>query len=90
MELKTKAIIYGLLLAVAAPLAIALFPLKVGDAFVCFADHLRSLLQSGGASHSSHLWSRHLWPSLCLWVISLAGTVIAAFALLGIWARAKR
>lgn len=86
MELQRKATIWGLVLAAFAPLMVLLFPTKVGDAFVCAADHVVHLVTAGG---SPHLWSHFQWTALCLWVLSVLATVIAGLGLLGVWTQAQ-
>lgn len=91
MQPKTKAIIFGLLLAAVAPLVLVALPEKPGAAFVCFADHVRHIWASvTGAGGAGHPWSSFLWPWLCLWVVSLALTLVAGLGLAGLWAKAER
>lgn len=91
MQPKTKAIILGLLLAAVAPLVLVALPEKPIEAFSCFGDHLKHIWASvTGAGGAGHPWSAFLWPWLCLWVVSLALTLVAGLGLAGLWARAER
>jgi hypothetical protein len=92
MQPKTKATIYGLLLAVSVAGLVGAFPMRVGDAFTCFAGHLSHMWLSQGnpMTESTHFWPRYLWPWLCLWVVSLALAIVSIVGLLSILGAAKK
>ncbi len=85
---RTKATIYGLALSLFGPFVILLWPRKAGDAFVCLGDHLAEIL-AGPGQVGLHLWPQFLWPTLCLWVLSAAISVLASIGLLALWADAR-
>lgn len=86
VSLERKAIIHGLLLAMAAPLTILLWPGRIDDVFTCFGDrvaHVASLLFGSGTV--AHSWPAYQSGDLCVWLLGAAVTVLAGLGLLNVW-----